>query len=103
MTYSVEQRVREIGIRMALGASPADVREMVVLQGLWLALSGIAIGIPAALALARVTISLIFDIRIWDPAAVGWIAVLLALVAGIAAYIPALRATRINPAEALRS
>lgn len=103
MAYSVEQRIHEIGVRMALGASPEDVRNMVVVQGLWLALLGISIGIPVALALARVTISLIFDIRIWDPLVLALIALLLGVVALLAAYIPSLRATRVNPADALRA
>jgi putative ABC transport system permease protein len=102
MAYSVQQRTQEIGIRMALGAGPSDVRNMVVLQGLWLALAGIAIGMPAALALARVTVSMIFGIQIWDPAVLALVAILLSIVALVAAWVPSVRATRVNPADALR-
>lgn len=103
MAYSVQQRTQEIGIRMALGAGPRDVRHMVVLQGLRLALMGIFIGIPMAVALTRVTVSVIFGIQTWDPVVLGAVALLLSGVALLAAYIPSLRATRVNPADALRS
>ena len=67
IAYSVQQRTQEIGVRMALGAGPEDVRFMVVLQGMRLAFLGILIGIPAALALTRVMVSMIFGIPTWDP------------------------------------
>jgi putative ABC transport system permease protein len=75
---------------------------MVVLQGLWLTLAGIAIGMPAAVALARVTVSMIFGIQIWDPAVLGLVAILLSAVTLFAAWVPSVRATRVNPADALR-
>ena len=103
MAYSVRQRTLEIGIRMALGAGPDDVRSMVVWQGMRLALLGILIGIPTALALSRVTVSVIFGIKTWDPAVLAIVAFLLSSVALFAAYIPSLRATRVNPADALRN
>jgi predicted permease len=103
LAYSVQQRTQEIGIRMALGAGPHDVRSMVVFQGIRLALLGIAVGIPAALGLTRITMSIIFGIQTWDPAVVAGVAVLLGCVALVATYLPALRATRVNPADALRS
>jgi putative ABC transport system permease protein len=103
MAYSVQQRTQEIGIRMALGAGPDEVRRMVVAQGMRLALLGIVIGIPAGLALTRVMVSMIFGIRTWDPAVFGAVAVLLSAVAAFATYAPSLRATRVNPVEALRS
>jgi|SRR5579863_8167548 len=103
MAYSVGQRTREIGIRMAVGAGPDNVRSMVVWQGMRLALLGILIGTPAALALSRVTVSVIFGIKAWDPAVLAMVAFLLGSVALFAAYIPSLRATRVNPSEALRS
>jgi putative ABC transport system permease protein len=103
MAYSVQQRVTEIGIRMALGASPGDVRSVVMLQGMRLALLGILLGIPAALGLARIAVSMIFGIRTWDPAVLAVVAALLSGVALVAAYVPSLRATRVNPADALRS
>jgi predicted permease len=102
MAYSVRRRTREIGIRMALGAGPDDVRSMVVWQGMRLALLGILIGIPTALALSRVTVSVIFGIKTWDPEVLAIVALLLGGVALVAAYVPSLRATRVKPADALR-
>jgi predicted permease len=102
MAFSVQQRTQEIGIRMALGAGPEDVRNLVVLQGMRLALLGISIGIPAALALTRVMVSMIFGIRTWDPAVFAAVAVLLSAVALFATYVPSLRATRVDPVDALR-
>jgi putative ABC transport system permease protein len=103
LAYSVQQRTQEIGIRMALGAGPDDVRAMVVLQGMRLALLGIVTGIPAALGLARITVSIIFGTQTWDPAVLAAVAVLLSGVTLLATYLPSLRATRVNPADALRS
>ncbi|MBZ5623406.1 MAG: ABC transporter permease [Acidobacteriia bacterium] len=102
MAYSVQQRTQEIGIRMALGAGPEDVRNLVVMQGMRLALLGILIGIPTALALTRVMVSMIFGIRTWDPAVFAVVAVLLSAVALFATYVPSLRATRVDPVDALR-
>jgi putative ABC transport system permease protein len=102
MAYSVQQRTQEIGIRMALGAGPEDVRNLVVLQGMRLALLGISIGIPTALALTRVMVSMIFGIRTWDPAVFAAVALLLTAVALFATYVPSLRATRVDPVDALR-
>jgi len=102
MAYSVEQRTQEIGVRMALGAGPEDVRFMVVLQGMRLAFLGILIGIPAALALTRVMVGMIFGIPTWDPAVFAAVALLLSAVALFATYAPAVRATRIDPMDALR-
>src|SRR5258708_3668146 len=103
MAYSVQQRTQEIGIRMALGADHSDVRNMVVAQGMRLALLGILIGIPAALALTRVMTSMIFGIETWDPAVFGVVAILLSAVTFFATYVPSLRATRVNPVDALRN
>ncbi len=103
MSYSVQQRTQEIGIRMALGAGPDDVRSLVVWQGMRLALLGILLGIPAALALARITVSMLFGIQTWDPAVLAAVAALLSCIALFATYLPAFRATRVNPADALRS
>jgi putative ABC transport system permease protein len=102
MAYTVEQRTREIGIRMALGAAPRHIRGMVVWQGARLVLIGIAAGIPAALALTRIMVSLIVDLKTWDPAVFGAVSALLAAVALAAAYSPAVRATRVSPCESLR-
>jgi putative ABC transport system permease protein len=103
MSYSVQQRTQEIGIRMAVGARPEDVRNMVVWQGMRLGLIGIATGVPVALVLTRVMDSMIFGVRTWDPMVFGVVAALLASVTLFAAWVPSLRATRVDPAEALRS
>jgi ABC-type antimicrobial peptide transport system permease subunit len=102
VAYSVQQRTREIGLRMALGAERGDIRNMVLWQGVRLALIGIGAGIPAALALTRVMVSMIFGVRPWDPAAIVGISALLAVVALMAAYFPSVRATEVSPSESLR-
>ncbi len=102
MTYSVQQRTQEIGIRMALGASPGSVRKMVVFQGMRLAAIGVAIGVAAALGLTRFMASLIYGVKTWDPAVFVTIAALLSAVSWIATYIPARRASRVDPMVSLR-
>ena len=102
MAYSVQQRTQEIGIRMALGAGPEKVRSMVVRQGMTLALIGVAIGVAAALALARLMTSLIFAVKPWDPVALAVVTCVLIVVSLFAAYIPARRAARVDPLTALR-
>jgi ABC-type antimicrobial peptide transport system permease subunit len=98
----VQQRTQEIGIRMALGAVPSDVRNMVLLQGLRLAAGGVAFGVTAALLLTRVMETLIFGIKTYDPAVFGGVALLLSVIALVAALVPAHRATRVNPLDAVR-
>jgi predicted lysophospholipase L1 biosynthesis ABC-type transport system permease subunit len=102
MSHSVQQRTQEIGIRMALGAVPGDVRGLVLAQGLRLAGIGVAIGIAAALALTRLMVNLVFGVRTYDPGVFAAVVLLLTSVALLAAYIPARRATRVNPLDALR-
>jgi putative ABC transport system permease protein len=102
MAYSVQQRTQEIGIRMALGAAPRDVRSMVLWQGMRLAILGILIGIPTALALDRVMVSLIFGVATWDPGVFAAVTALLTAVALLATYAPSARATAVDPAIALR-
>jgi len=102
MSYSVQQRMQEIGIRMALGAVPGDVRSMVLLQGLRLAGAGVVFGVGAALVLTRVMVSLVFGVKTYDPAVFAAVALLLSAVALLAALIPAHRATRVNPLDAVR-
>jgi putative ABC transport system permease protein len=102
MSYSVEQRTQEIGIRLALGAEVSQVRNMVIAQGMSLASAGVAIGTVAALALSRLIETLLFGVTARDPAVFVVIPAVLAIVALIAVWLPALRATRIDPIDALR-
>ena len=102
MSYSVQQRTQEIGIRMALGALPGDVRTMILVQGLRLAAAGLVFGVGAALVLTRVMVSLVFGVRTYDPAVFAGVVLLLTVVAVVAALIPAHRATRVDPLAAMR-
>jgi putative ABC transport system permease protein len=103
MSYSVAQRTREIGIRIALGARRADVLQMTVKQGLKLVGAGMVIGLLAAILLTRVMASLLFGISATDPITFIGISVVLLAVAILASYVPALRATRVDPIVALRA
>jgi len=102
LSYTVRRRVREIGIRVALGASNNDVIRMVLTDGLKPTLLGVALGLAAALALSRVIASLIFGVRATDPLTFAAVALLLLVVGIFATIIPAYRATRIEPARILR-
>ncbi|HYL73445.1 MAG TPA: ABC transporter permease [Bryobacteraceae bacterium] len=102
MAYMVSQRTNEIGIRMALGARPADVLQLVVGQGMRLALAGIVIGVLAALALTRLMASLLFAVRPYDPVTFVVVSAILSAVALLAGWLPARRAARIDPLVALR-
>jgi putative ABC transport system permease protein len=102
MSYSVAQRTREIGIRMALGAQTGAVLKLAVGYGLKLVIAGIVIGLVAAFALTRVMSTLLFGVTATDPATFTLISLLLVAVAALASYIPARRATRVNPIIALR-
>ncbi len=102
MSYSVSQYTHEIGIRMALGARASDVMQLIVRQGMGLVVIGLAVGATGALALTRVMSSLLFDVKPWDPLTLTSVSVLLAAVAFAASYIPARRATRVDPMVALR-
>jgi ABC-type antimicrobial peptide transport system permease subunit len=103
MAYSVEQRTQEIGIRMALGAQGAQVKNMVVRQGLLLAAVGIAIGVGTALLLARYITSFLFGVTARDPLVFGGVPAILAIVAFLAVYLPARRASLVDPIIALRA
>jgi putative ABC transport system permease protein len=102
MAYLVSQGTREIGIRMALGANQHTVLKLVVKQGMTLALSGVAIGLIAALAFSRLVSGLLFGVKATDPLTFVGIAALLTVVALVASYIPARRAARIDPMVCLR-
>ncbi len=103
LSYSVSQRTQEIGIRMALGARAREVRRIVVGQGLGLAALGIAVGIGGALGLTRLLDSMVFGVSLRDPVIFTAVPVTLGVVAILAGYLPARRATRVDPIEALRS
>ena len=102
MNYSVTLRTHEIGLRIALGAEPKRVVVLILRQGLVLTLIGIVIGLAGAFALTRLMSGLLFDIRATDPLTFGAIVLLLGLVSLVACYIPARRATRVDPLAALR-
>jgi putative ABC transport system permease protein len=102
MSYSVEHRTHEIGLRMALGAQTSDVLRMLLGQGMKLVTMGVALGLIAASALTRLISGLLFEVRATDPVTYVVIALLLAAVALLACYIPARRAAKVDPVEALR-
>ena len=102
ISYSVEQRAREMGIRLALGAAPSGIRGMVIREGLLLAGAGIAIGLAAALGLTRYLASLLYTVRPTDPAVYAAVSAVLACAAAAGCYFPARRATRVDPAVVLR-
>jgi predicted permease len=102
LSYEVSRRTREIGIRMALGAQEGDVLRLVVKQGFALAVMGAAVGIGVALGVTRYLTSMLYGVHANDPVTIGAVAVLLGLVALAACYIPARRATRVDPMVALR-
>lgn len=102
MAFSVEQRTQELGIRMALGAQTTQLRNMVLGQGLVLISFGVTIGLVAAFCLTRFLASFLFEVKAWDPLAFVLTPLLLSAVALAATWIPALRATRVDPMTALR-
>jgi ABC-type antimicrobial peptide transport system permease subunit len=102
LAYTVSQRTREIGLRMALGAAPRHVRGMVMTQVGWMVLVGGVVGLAAAYLLGRGAETILYQLKGWDPAVLATSAVLLAIVATSAGLIPAQRASRVDPMTALR-
>jgi len=102
MSYAVAQRTSEIGIRMALGAHPRDVLRLVVGQGLLLTVVGVALGLGAAYWLTRLMTALLFGVSATDPLTFAAVALLLSFVAFLATWVPARRASRVDPLIALR-
>jgi len=103
LSYSVAQRTQEIGVRMAIGAQRAQIMRLVLRGGMVWALTGISIGLLGAFALSRVLGTLLFDVTARDPFTYSIVGVTLAVVAMLASYLPAARATRIDPVIALRA
>ncbi len=103
IAYSVAQRTQELGIRMALGAAKGDILRLVIGHGLLLTLSGVAIGTIASVALTRVLSSMLYKTSATDPVIFSGSALLFSVVALIASYLPARRATRIDPTDALKN
>ena len=102
MAYAVVQRTQELGIRMALGATQGDVLKLVLFEGGRLAAIGLGVGLLASVALTRLMASLLFGVKPTDPVTFALVAAVLACVALIACYIPAQRATKVDPLIALR-
>jgi len=102
MAYSVAQRTPEIGIRLALGAGAGNVRKMLLVQGLRLVAAGLALGLAAAFGLTRLIQSMLFGVKAWDPIVLSTVPLLLIAVATAAIWLPALRASRVDPIQALR-
>jgi ABC-type antimicrobial peptide transport system permease subunit len=102
LSYSVRRRVREIGIRMALGATPSKVLQMVVADGMKPIFLGVAIGLAATFAFSRVVTSLLYGVRATDPLTFAGVALLLIAVGLLAAVLPDYRATRVEPVRTLR-
>jgi predicted permease len=102
MAYSVQQRTQEIGIRMALGADRTAIRKLVVWHGMRLTLVGVAVGIAASFGLTRLIASFLFGVKTWDPTAFIAVPLVLSAVALLAVWLPAMRASRVEPMRALR-
>jgi putative ABC transport system permease protein len=102
LAFTVTQRTREIGIHMALGAQARDVLSMVIRQGMSLVLFGVVLGVAGAYALTRTMQSLLFEVTATDPLTFALVPLLLAIIGFVACYVPARRATKVDPLVALR-
>jgi ABC-type antimicrobial peptide transport system permease subunit len=102
ISFAVSQRTREIGVRMALGARPADVLRMVLNEGLKLVAVGVVLGVAASLVLTRLLEGMVYGVRVRDPLIFAVANVLMVAVSLAACYVPARRATRVDPLVALR-
>jgi len=103
MAYTVSQRTRELGIRLALGARPGAVRALVLGEGMLLAGLGIGLGLLAALALGRLLVGMLYGVQPTDPSVLAAVCLMLGTASIVACLVPAVRATRVNPVDALRS
>ena len=103
ISYAVARRTKEFGLRLVLGARPSDVRALVLKQGLWLVIGGTVVGLAAALALTRLMAKILFEVAPTDPVTYVTVPLVLAAVAMLASYVPAKRATRVDPMVALRN
>ena len=103
LSYFVVQHTRQIGVRVALGAQQSQILSLVLKKGLALALIGVGVGLAVSLALTRLMQSLLFGVSAFDPLTFGGVALLLAVVALLACYVPARRAARLDPVDALRT
>jgi ABC-type lipoprotein release transport system permease subunit len=103
ISYSVTQRTREFGIRLALGSGVGRVQRLVVWHGARLALLGLAIGVPAAAAATRLLAGLLYGVRPWDPATFAGVAALLAAVSVVSSWLPSRRVARVDPIVAMRA
>jgi ABC-type antimicrobial peptide transport system permease subunit len=103
VAYSVSQRTREIGVRMALGAQRGAVYKMVMRQAGWLTAMGVGIGLAASIGTSMAMRSLLFGVKAWDVPTLAGVAVVLGAAAMIASFVPARRAASVNPTDALRA
>jgi len=103
MTYLVSQRVREVGVRVALGARPGEILNLLLRDGLGPAVAGLGVGLLASLAGGRVVEGLLYGVHARDPVTLGAVPLVLLVVAVLAVLVPALRATRLDPASVLRA
>ena len=102
VSYSVSQRTKELGLRMALGADRRDLLGLVVREGMMVAAMGIVLGVGVAALMGRTLSALVFGVSVWDPMSYAGVLALLALVSLVSCLVPALRASRVDPMEALR-